>query len=85
MPLIGGFGCLELVLYGIRVLVEQFLNPNLDIVLRRLALKLLLMFQVPPAVPPADGGRRVCDSVQASVMTPSDIIIRYLLLLTLFL
>ena len=28
--LVGGFGCLELVLYGIRVLAEQFLESNLD-------------------------------------------------------
>ena len=31
MPLIGGFGCDELVLYGIRVLVEQLLGTVLDI------------------------------------------------------
>ena len=30
-PLVGGFGCDELVLYGIRVLVEQFLGKVLDI------------------------------------------------------
>ena len=37
MPLVEGFGCLELVLYGTRVLTEQFLESNLDIVWRRLA------------------------------------------------
>ena len=37
MPLIGGFGCLELVLYGIRVLAKQFLESNIDIGWRRLA------------------------------------------------
>ena len=30
-PLVGGFGCDELVLYGIRELAEQFLGSNLDI------------------------------------------------------
>ena len=30
-PLVGGFGCDELVLYGIRELAEQFLGPLLDI------------------------------------------------------
>ena len=30
-PLVGGFGCDELVLYGIRVLVEQILGTILDI------------------------------------------------------
>ena len=30
-PLVGGFGCDELVLYGIRVLVEQLLGTVLDI------------------------------------------------------
>ena len=27
-PLVGGFGCLELVLYGIRVLAEQHYEPS---------------------------------------------------------
>ena len=30
-PLVGGFGCDELVLYGIRQLLQQFLGSNLDI------------------------------------------------------
>ena len=30
-PQVGGFGCDELVLYGIRELAEQFLGPLLDI------------------------------------------------------
>ena len=30
-PLVGGFGCDELVLYGIRELAQQFLGPLLDI------------------------------------------------------
>ena len=30
-PLVGGFGCDELVLYGIRVLAEQLLGTVLDI------------------------------------------------------
>ena len=30
-PLVGGFGCDELVLYGIRVLAEQLLGKVLDI------------------------------------------------------
>ena len=30
-PLVGGFGCDELVLYGIRELAEQFLGSTLDI------------------------------------------------------
>ena len=30
-PLVGGFGCNELVLYGIRVLAEQLLRSVLDI------------------------------------------------------
>ena len=29
--IVGGFGCDELVLYGIRELAEQFLGSNLDI------------------------------------------------------
>ena len=29
-PLVGGFGCDELVLYGIRELAQQFLGSNLD-------------------------------------------------------
>ena len=36
MPLVGGFGCLELVLYGIRVLVEQCLESNINIEWKRL-------------------------------------------------
>ena len=36
MPLVGGFDCLELILYGIRVLTEQFLESNLDMEWRRL-------------------------------------------------
>ena len=31
MLLVGGFGCLELVLYGIRLLAKQFLESNSDI------------------------------------------------------
>ena len=30
-PLVGGFGCYELVLFGIRVLAEQILGKVLDI------------------------------------------------------
>ena len=37
-PLVGGFGCLELVLYGIRVLAKQFLESNIDIGWRKLIL-----------------------------------------------
>ena len=37
MPVEGGFGCLELVLYGMRGPMEQFLESNIDIRLRRLA------------------------------------------------
>ena len=35
-PLVGDFGCLELVLYGIVVVLEQFLRSNLNIELRTL-------------------------------------------------
>ena len=30
MPLVGGFGCLELLLYGIRVLTGQFLESTMS-------------------------------------------------------
>ena len=35
MPFVGGFGCLELVLYGVRVMAEQFIGSNLDMEWRR--------------------------------------------------
>ena len=38
-PLVGGFGCDELVLYGIRELAQQFLGSNLDIEVDHSALR----------------------------------------------
>ena len=47
MPLVGGFGCLELVLYDIRVVVDQFLVTNLDIEWTRLSYTELTAVQCP--------------------------------------